>query len=97
VFGHPQSDQPVAFFGRYLEVKPHTLIAWTNEESDEGSVTTMTLEEKDGKTLLVLHDRYPSKEALDEAIESGSTGAWAEQFEELDELLAALGASGGPS
>jgi uncharacterized protein YndB with AHSA1/START domain len=97
VFGHPQSDQPMAFYGRYLEVKPHTLIAWTNEESDEGSVTTMTLEEKDGKTLLVLNDRYPSKEALDEALASGSTGAWGEQFEELDKLLPELGVSAGPS
>ena len=97
VFGHPQSDQPMAFFGRYLEVKPHTLIVWTNEEGDEGAVTTMTLEEKDGKTLLVLHDRYPSREALDEAIASGSTGAWGEQFEELDKLLPELAASAGPS
>ena len=91
VFGHPQSDQPMAFFGRYLDVKPHTLIVWTNEESDEGSVTTVTLEEKDGKTLLILRDLYPSKEALDEAIASGSTGAWSEQFEELDALLAEPG------
>jgi uncharacterized protein YndB with AHSA1/START domain len=88
LFGVPGSDQPMAFFGKYLEVKPPTRLVWTNEESGEGSVTTVTLEEKNGKTLLVLHDLYPSKAALDEAIASGSTGAYPEQFEELDRLLA---------
>jgi uncharacterized protein YndB with AHSA1/START domain len=88
-FGVPGSDQPVAFFGRYLEVEPPTRLVWTNEESDEGSVTTMTLDEKDGRTHLVLRDRYPSKAALDEAIASGSTGAHAEQFAQLDGILSA--------
>lgn len=97
VFGHPQSDQPMAFFGRYLEVTPPTRLVWTNEESDGGAVTTATFEERDGRTLLVLSDLYPSKEALDEAIASGSTGAWSEQFEELDRLLATLGGSAAPS
>ena len=92
VFGHPQSDQPMAFFGRYIDVQPPTRIVWTNEESgDGGSITTMTLEEKNGKTHLVLTDRYPSKEALDEAIASGSVGAYPEQFEALDALLGELG------
>ncbi|MHB0953644.1 MAG: SRPBCC family protein [Allorhizobium sp.] len=90
VFGHPASDQPMAFFGRYIEVTPHTRLVWTNEESDDGAVTTVTFAEKDGKTLLVLSDLYPSKDALDAAIASDSTGAFAEQFEELDTVLAAL-------
>lgn len=90
VFGHPASDQPMAFFGRYIEVTPYSRLVWTNEEGDDGAVTTVTFEEKDGKTLLVLHDLYPSKEALDAAIASGSTGGWPEQFEELDKLLDAL-------
>ena len=97
VFGHPQSDQPMAFFGRYLEVVPNARIVWTNEESEGGSVSTVTFEEKDGRTLLVLHDLYPSKEALDEAIASGSNGAWPEQFDALDELIADVGASAGRS
>jgi uncharacterized protein YndB with AHSA1/START domain len=59
----------------------------------DGAVTTVTFEEKDGKTLVVLHDLYPSKEALDGAIASGSTGGWPEQFEQLDDLLTTLGAS----
>jgi uncharacterized protein YndB with AHSA1/START domain len=74
-------------------VAPPSRLVWTNDESDDGAVTTVTFEEKDGKTLVVVHDLYPSKEALDDAIASESTGAWPEQFEELDELLDALGAS----
>lgn len=87
-FGHPDSDQPMAFFGRYLEVVPGEKIVWTNEEGEEGSVTTVTLTEKDGRTELVLSDLYPTKEALDAAIASGSQGAYPEQFNELDAVLA---------
>jgi uncharacterized protein YndB with AHSA1/START domain len=92
VFGHPASEQPMAFFGRYLEVTPHSRIVWTNEESADGPITTVTFEEQDGKTLLVLRELYSSKQALDDAIESGSTGTTAagEQFELLDELLVTL-------
>jgi uncharacterized protein YndB with AHSA1/START domain len=87
VFGHPESDQPMAFVGRYLEVDPPRRLVWTNEESEDGSVTTVTFEEKDGKTQLVLHDLYPSKAALDEALASGGIGAFPEQFDALDDLL----------
>ena len=83
-FGHPASEQPMAFFGRYLEVTPPSRLVWTNEESDDGAVTTVTFEEKGGKTLLVLHELYPSKEALDAAIASGSTSGFSETFEQLD-------------
>ena len=94
VFSHPAAPEPVAFFGTYLEVTPHSRLVWTNEEGGEsGQVTTVTLEERGGQTLLVVHDLYPSKEALDEAIASGATGALPEQFEQLDELLVSLGAS----
>src|ERR1051326_2705695 len=95
VFRHPASEQPVAFFGKYVEVIPNARLVWTNEEADEGAVTTVTFEEKGGKTLVVMHDLYPSKEALDNAIASGSTSGTGEQFEQLDELLDALEASVG--
>jgi uncharacterized protein YndB with AHSA1/START domain len=94
-FGHDAS-KPLAFFGRYIEVTPHSRLAWTNEESDDGAVTTVTFEEKGGKTLLVLHELYPSKEALD-AAGTGAADAMPEQFEQLDELLVTLGASVGRS
>ncbi|MDX2154211.1 MAG: SRPBCC domain-containing protein [Bryobacteraceae bacterium] len=92
VFSHPAAEQPMAFFGRYVEVTPHSRIVWTNEESAGGPVTTVTFEEKEGNTLLILSELYPSKQALDEAIASGSTGTGGagEQFELLDELLVTL-------
>ena len=83
-------------FGKYNEVTPHSRLVWTNEEGDEGgAITTLTFEEKGGQTLLVKHDLYPSKEALDAAIASESTGGFTEQFEQLDGLLVTLGASAG--
>lgn len=87
-FEVPGMDEPMAFFGKYLEVIPNQRLVWTNAESEDGSVTTLTLEETDGKTLLTIHDLYPSKEALDAALADGSTGAYPEQFEVLDEVLA---------
>src|SRR6185295_533597 len=97
VFGHDASNTD-AFFGRQIEVTPHSRPVWTNDEGgDGGPVTTVTFEEKGGKTLLVLRDLYPSKEALDAAIASGSTSGTGETFEQLDELLVNLGASVGRS
>jgi uncharacterized protein YndB with AHSA1/START domain len=90
VFSHPAFEQPMVFFGRYVEVTPYSRIVWTNEESADGALTTVTFEENGGKTLLVLHELYPSKQALDDAIASGSPSAAPEQFELLDETLATL-------
>ena len=91
--GHPASEQPMTFFGRYIEVTPHSRLVWTNDEGDEeGAVTTATFEEKGGVTLVVVRDLYPSKEALDEAIASGSTSGWDDQFAQLDDLVATLDA-----
>ena len=89
VFRVGASDS-MAFFGTYVEVVPHSRLVWTNEEGGEGGpVTTVTFEERDGKTLLVMRDLHSSKEALDEAIASGSTGGLGETFDQLDELLVA--------
>jgi len=93
VFGLDAS-KPMEFFGRYIEVTPHSRLVWTNEEGDDGgAVTTVTFEEKAGKTLLVMHELYPSKEALDGAMASGEKAGMSETFEQLDELLVTLGAS----
>ena len=98
VFKHPAGAEPMAFHGRYLEVTPHSRLVWTNEEAgDTGPITTVTFEEKVGKTLLVMHDLYPSKEALDEAISSGSTSGNDETFNQLEELLNTQGAGAGQS
>jgi len=81
----------MAFFGKYLEVVPNERIVWTNDEGEEGAVTTVTFDEQDGKTLVVFSELYPSKEALDEAF-TGMEEVMPEQFEQLDELLQSVGA-----
>ena len=96
VFSHPGSSEPMAFFGRYREVTPHSRLVWTNDEGGEGgAVTTVTFEERGAATLVVLRDLYASKQALDEAITSGSTSGFGETFDQVDELLLTLPA--GPS
>jgi uncharacterized protein YndB with AHSA1/START domain len=91
-----EGSKPMAFFGRYVEVTPPSRLVWTNDESDDGAVTTVTFEEQGGKTLLVMHELYPSKEALDRAI-AGMGGGMGEMFEQLDELLVTLGTNVGRS
>ena len=86
----PHEDSTMEFFGTYLEVTPDSRLVWTSEEGDDGNtVTTVTFVGGAGKTLVVLNDLYPSKEALD----CGSTGAMPEALDQLDELLASLGSS----
>ena len=87
-----EGSTPMAFFGRYIEVTPDSRLVWTNEESADHVVTTVTLEEEAGKTLLVMHELYPSKEALDDA-GTGAAEAMGETFDQLDVLLVDLGAS----
>jgi uncharacterized protein YndB with AHSA1/START domain len=95
VFG-TDASKAMEFFGSYIEVVPNSRLVWTNDESGGGAVTTVTFEEKGGRTLLVMHELHPSKEVLDYAI-AGMEGGMPEQFAQLDELLVTLGASGGPS
>jgi uncharacterized protein YndB with AHSA1/START domain len=83
----PFEDSTMEFFGTYVEVTPHSRLVWTNDEGDSGkTITTVTFEEKGDKTLLVVHDLYPTAEA----VETGSTGALPEALDQLDELLAGL-------
>ncbi|MCC7097450.1 MAG: SRPBCC domain-containing protein [Thermomonas sp.] len=87
VFRHPMAEQPLAFFGSYLEVIANQRIVWTNEESAQGAVTTVTFEEDAGTTQVTLHERYPTTEALEDAL-AGSAEGLPEQFAQLDVLLA---------
>jgi uncharacterized protein YndB with AHSA1/START domain len=90
VFGVDGSEV-MEVFGKYLEVTPPSRLVWTNEEGDEGgAVTTLTFEERGGQTLLVKHDLYPSKEALDVELASGAAEGMPEQLEQLEELLVTL-------
>ena len=82
-------SKTLAFFGRYLEVTPPSRLVWTNEESEDGAVTTVTFDEEDGRTLLTLTEAYPTKESFDRNV--GSTDGLPEQFGQLDELLLTLG------
>jgi uncharacterized protein YndB with AHSA1/START domain len=81
--------QTAEFFGKYLEVTPHTRLVWTNDEggADAATITTVTFQEVDGATLVTVNDLYPSKEALDEALATGSSGAMPEQLEQLEQLM----------
>jgi uncharacterized protein YndB with AHSA1/START domain len=79
----------MAFFGKYLDVVPDSRIVWTNDEGEQGAVTTVTFEESGGKTLLTFHELYPSKEALEEAL-AGAAAGLPEQFAQLDEFLSTL-------
>ena len=79
-----------AFFGRYIEVVPPARLVWTNEEGENGAISTVTFVEDGGKTLLTFSEVYSTKEALDESL--GGMEGTPEQFEQLDELLATLGA-----
>lgn len=81
--------QTAEFFGKYLEVTPHTRLVWTNEESgvDIANITTATFEEMNGATLVTVTDLYPSKESVDEAITTGASGAMPEQLKQLDQVI----------
>ena len=93
-----EGAEPMAFFGTYLEVVPHSRLVWTNEESGEdGAVTTVTFEEKDGKTLLVLQELYRTKEARDAGLKSGAYDGFDETFGQLDEVVVARSAKAQPS
>ena len=87
----PGASEPMSFHGTYLEVTPNARLVWTNEESADGAVSTATFEEQGGRTRVVLHDLYPSKEALDAGI--GSTDGMSETFDQLDDFIVTLGAS----
>ncbi|ANK77008.1 ATPase (plasmid) [Ensifer adhaerens] len=88
-FGAGGSDT-MAFYGKYLEVVPNERIVWTNDEGEEGAITTVTFKDEGGTTLLTFHEVYPSKEALEEALQSGAA-ALPEQLDQLDELLSSTG------
>jgi uncharacterized protein YndB with AHSA1/START domain len=86
-----QGSPPMEVFGQYVEVTPPSRLVWTNEEGgDAGQVTTVTFEERDGKTLVTLLERYPSKQALDDSVASGAQAGTLETFDQLDDLVGLL-------
>lgn len=86
--------EPMAFYGRYLEVIPYSRLVWTNDEgNDGGAVTTVTFEETDGKTRLTMHDRYPLEDSFDETMES----CMRESLDQLNDFIVTQGAGLGRS
>lgn len=81
--------ETMAFHGKYSDVVPGQRIVWTNDEGEDGAVTTITFADKDGQTLLTFHEVYPSTQALEEALE-GPAAALPEQLDQLDALLVSL-------
>lgn len=81
-----------AFFGTYTDVVPPTRIVWTNDEGDSSAISTVTLVEKDGRTLLTFSELHPNKEALEASL--GGMEGTPEQFDQLDAVLASLSAGG---
>jgi len=85
--GHPASDSPMAFFGRYLDVVPGERIVWTNEESGEGPVTTVTFTESDGRTTVTISNLFPNAQALEDELASGACDGTRESLLQLETLL----------
>lgn len=85
--GHPASDSPMAFFGRYLDVVPGERIVWTNEESGEGPVTTVTFAESDGRTTVTISSLFPNVQALEDELASGACEGTKESLAQLETLL----------
>ncbi|HXU74554.1 MAG TPA: SRPBCC domain-containing protein, partial [Polyangia bacterium] len=88
VFKHPTvPGETMAFFGKYVEVSPHSRLVWTNDESgDDGQLSTLTLEDRGDTTRIVLLEVYPSGAAYEAG--KGSYDGMPESFAQLDELLA---------
>lgn len=96
VFAHPAAPAAMAFFGSYREVIPNARLVWTNEEGGAAStfVTTVSFEERGGKTLVVVSELHPSKEALEAAMAGAGAGALESyvpyEFEQLEDFIATL-------
>ena len=78
----------MSFFGRYIEVEAPRRLVWTNEEGEDGPVTTVTFESEGGRTLLTMGEVYPAA-VPDDAL-AGQQAMAGEQFAQLEALLAAL-------
>lgn len=91
-FGRDPSH-PEVFSGRYIEVRSPSRLVLTQlyeRMRDAGeAVVTVTFEESQGRTLLTLHQLFPSKEALEGALASGMEQGMRVTLDQLEELIAA--------
>ena len=91
--GPDGQDHP--FKGVYREVVPPERVVSTFVYDVEGirdheAVETMTLDERDGKTLFQVTIRHKTKEARDGQLHSGMEGGAAQSYDRLAELLKTL-------
>jgi uncharacterized protein YndB with AHSA1/START domain len=93
VFGRDPA-QAMAFSGKYIEVVPDARLVSTQLFEPMPlageAIVTATFEEKNGKTKLVLHQLYPSKESLDGAVASGMEKGMRETFDQLEALVGTM-------
>jgi uncharacterized protein YndB with AHSA1/START domain len=87
-------EQPMVFSGTYSEVVPTSRLVFKQlfepMRSAGEAIVTATFTEREGKTEFVLHQLFPSREALDAAVASGMDRGMQITFDQLDELAATL-------
>jgi uncharacterized protein YndB with AHSA1/START domain len=89
----PRRGGQIAFSGEYTEITPYTRLRYTQifEEFPDAEVNiTVTFAERGGKTHLVSHEVYPSKEARAGALEAGMEHGMRETMDQLDALVEQL-------
>lgn len=81
----------VGFSGEYLDIVPPRRLVYTQiyEPMAEAGevVVTVSLDERDGRTHLVLHERWPSKGALDGALATNMERGFSETMDQLEQLV----------
>jgi uncharacterized protein YndB with AHSA1/START domain len=90
-------EYEVAFHGEYREIVPNERIVTTEvyegappQPEGEDVLNVITFTEVEGRTLLELLVKTPSKQVRDIIVDSGMEGGLQEQMEILDELLPTL-------
>ena len=86
-------DGEVAFSGEVREASPERMVYTEEFEAMPGhvAVTTVTLDERDGRTYLSLRSVYQSKDDRDAVIASGMEWGARLSYLQLDAVIASLG------
>ncbi len=85
--------QEYGFHGSYLEIDPpHRMVCTFVFEMfpQNEAIDTLTLEEKDGGTLVTTHSRHPSLEARNGHLAGGMERGMSDGYERLEELARRL-------
>lgn len=82
-----EGAEAMSFFGQYVEVEAPRRLVWTNDEGEDGPVTTVTFEDEGGCTRLVMSELYPGP--VPEDALAGMQAMAGEQFGQLEGVLRA--------